>query len=162
MKISILYFSQTGNTQRMADIVKTGMETVPNVEVRMFPLDAVDDDFLNESKAVIFGTPTYFANTCWQLKKWFDESHNYNLGGKLGAVFATANGLQGGFHTALSTVIDHLITKGMLVYSSGTGCGRPYIHLGAVAVKGHYEQGESLCYIFGQRIAQKASELFGE
>lgn len=161
MKISILYFSQTGNTRKMAEVVKSGMETVPGAEVGLFPLDAIDDEFLNESKAVVFGTPTYFANTCWQLKKWFDQSHAYHLEGKLGAVFATANGLQGGAHTALSTVIDHMVTKGMLVYSSGTGCGRPYIHLGAVAIQGHYEQGESMCHIFGQRIAKKTVELFG-
>ena len=162
MKISIVYFSQTGNTRKMAEAVKAGMETVSGVEVGTFELDAIDDRFLSESKAVVFGTPTYFSNTCWQLKKWFDESHSYNLGGKLGAVFATANCVQGGSNTAISTVVDHLLTKGMLVYSSGSSCGQPYIHLGAVALRDQLEdQGKKLCYIFGQRIAQKTAEVFG-
>ena len=93
IKLSIVYFSKTGKTKEMAQEVAKGMQSLDGIEVGIFDVDHVDRDFLAESKAVVFGTPTYLANTCWQLKKWFDEmpANKINLGGKLGAAFATAN-----------------------------------------------------------------------
>jgi NAD(P)H dehydrogenase (quinone) len=160
MKLSIIYFSKNGHTKEMAGIIANGMKSIPEIEVGIFDLEHIDDDFLAESKAVVFGTPTYYANTCWQIKKWFDESRNYKLEGKIGAVFATADYAQGGADTAILTIINHLVVKGMLVYSGGSALGHPYIHLGAVALKENFEQSKPMFEVFGQRIATKATELF--
>jgi NAD(P)H dehydrogenase (quinone) len=160
MKISILYFSKTGHTKEMAHIIANGIKKSSNIEVGIFDLDNIDDDYLLESKAVIFGTPTYLANTCWQLKKWFDESNKYNLEGKIGAVFSTAHYAQGGADTAILTIINHLMVKGMLVYSGGSALGKPYIHLGAVAIDENYEESKPMFEIFGERIASKTKALF--
>lgn len=160
MKISILYFSKTGHTKEMAHIIANGIKKSSNIEVGIFDLDNIDDDFLLESKAVIFGTPTYLANTCWQFKKWFDESNKYNLEGKIGAVFSTAHYAQGGADTAILTIINHLMVKGMLVYSGGSALGKPYIHLGAVAIDENYEESKPMFEIFGERIASKTKALF--
>ncbi|ACD23146.1 MULTISPECIES: flavodoxin family protein [unclassified Clostridium] len=162
MKISIIYFSKTGKTKEMANIIASGMKLEKDIEVGLFDIDNINYDFLNESKAVIFGTPTYYANTCWQIKKWFDESSNCNLSGKIGAVFATANYAQGGADTAILTIINHLMVKGMLVYSGGSSLGQPYIHLGAVALKENFEKSKDMFKIFGTRIAQKTNELFSD
>ena len=159
MKIAIVYFSKTGNTQKMAEVVKTGVEKVEGCQARLFDLNHVDADYIKECSAVIFGTPTYLANTCWQMKKFLDEC-TLPLGGKIGAVFATANYLQGGADTAILTIINHLMVKGMLVYSGGASLGKPYIHLGAVALRDHLEESCELFELFGTRIAQKAKELF--
>ena len=160
MKISILYFSQTGNTRKMAEAIAEGAGSVPGMEVRLFSLDAIDKEFLSASKAVFFGTPTYLASTCWQWKKWFDEPAPCSLGGKLGAVFATANFVQGGADIAIQTLLMHMMVKGMLVYSGGGTCGLPYIHLGAVALKENLEESRPMFRIFGERVARKALELF--
>jgi Flavodoxins len=69
MKLSIIYFSKSGHTKEMAEIIANGMKSIPEIEVGIFDLDHIDDEFLAESKAVVFGTPTYYANTCWQIKK---------------------------------------------------------------------------------------------
>ena len=160
MKLSIIYFSKTGKTRTMAEEVQKGMKTVENIEVRIFDVDHVDYDYIKESRAVVFGTPTYYANTCWQLKKWFDESWNCNLDGKIGGVFATANFPQGGADTAILTIINHLMVKGMLVYSGGSALGEPYIHLGPVALRDNFEESKELFRVFGKRIAEKSVELF--
>ena len=97
MKISILYFSQTGNTEKVAKFIKTGAETVDGTEVRLFNLKtwdevtAEDKQFIEDSKAVVFGTPTYYANMCWQMKKFFDTDKSVKFAGKIGSVFATEN-----------------------------------------------------------------------
>lgn len=160
MKISILYYSKSGKTKEMAEIIASAMRQTPEIEAGVFSLDLVDKTFLNESRAVVFGTPTYYANTCWQLKKWFDESREFNLAGKLGAVFATADYAQGGADVAIMTVLGHLLVKGMLVYSGGSAFGQPFIHLGAVALKENFEQSKPQFSAFGARIAKQAVTLF--
>ncbi|MBZ4684032.1 MAG: hypothetical protein PWP46_1213 [Fusobacteriaceae bacterium] len=124
-------------------------------------ISEVDKDFVNSSNAVILGTPTYYANMSWQMKKWFDESVDIKLSGKIGAVFATENHIGGGADTALLTLINHMLVKGMLIYSGGAALGNPYIHLGIVAIKNGDEYQKERAKIFGERIANKIVELFG-
>lgn len=159
MKIAIIYFSKTGRTRAMAEVIADGAGSVSGVEVRLFELDRIDKSYLAECKAVFFGTPTYLASTCWELKKWFDESTMYPLAGKLGAVFATADFAQGGADVAIQSVLGHMLVKG-LVYSGGGAWGLPYIHLGAVALKENFEASKPMFRTFGERVAQKAKELF--
>jgi NAD(P)H dehydrogenase (quinone) len=160
MKISIVYYSKTGKTKAMAEIVAAGMKEIEGIEVCLFDVDHVDAGYINESKAVIFGTPTYYANMCWQIKKWFDEGGKYNLSGKLGAAFATANVPQGGADVAILTLVQHMMVKGMMVYSGGTTLGQPFLHLGAAAWRDTFEENKELFHVFGKRIAAKTKELF--
>ncbi len=162
MKLSILYYSKTGRTRDIALAIQRGAEKIEGMEAKAFPLDEIDEDFLKESRAVVFGTPTYLANTCWQIKKWFDESSKYKLEGKLGAAYATADYVQGGADTAIMNIVGHMLVKGMMVYSGGSALGQPYLHLGAVIVKDRMETGLSQAEIFGERIAKKAADLFAE
>ncbi|MEG1651010.1 MAG: flavodoxin domain-containing protein [Oscillospiraceae bacterium] len=160
MKITILYYSKSGKTREMAQVIAGGMQKQGNIEVGIFDFDNIDYEFLNESRAVVLGTPTYYANTCWQLDRWFDESHNCKLGGKIGAAFATADYAQGGADIAIQNIISRMLVKGMLVYSGGSANGQPFIHLGAVALKENFESSKAMFEIFGERIAAKAKEIF--
>lgn len=163
MKIAIVYYSNSGNTKKIAEIIGEGVKTVSSdIEIRLMGIDEIDYKFLEESKTVIFGTPTYYANMSWQLKKWIDESAKCNLGGKIGAVFATENLLGGGADTALLTLIGQLMVKGMLVYSGGSSLGQPFIHMGIVAIKDGDNEQKDRARIFGERVAQKTIELFSK
>ncbi|MDO5323564.1 MAG: flavodoxin domain-containing protein [Clostridia bacterium] len=67
MKISIIYYSETGTTAQAASWIAEGARAVAGVEVRLFNLaenDSPDKAFIEASDAVIFGTPTYVANMC--------------------------------------------------------------------------------------------------
>jgi NAD(P)H dehydrogenase (quinone) len=156
----------TGNTEKMAHCVKEGILSADeSIEVKMMNIlsvENIDVSFLNESSAVIFGTPCYVANTCWQLKKFFDTRWDCKLEGKLAACFATANCLHGGADIGILTVLQHTLVRGMLAYSSGTGFGQPVIHLGPIALRGELEQKRELFTLFGKRVAQKALELFSD
>lgn len=165
MKITILYVSITGNTEKMAAYIKEGICENDNIEVRLMNItreETIDFDYLKDSETVIIGTPVYVADMSWQLKKWFDTVGNCDLSNKLGAAFATAGSLHGGADVAISSILSHMLVRGMLVYSSGMGCGRPYIHLGPVALKENLEGKRELFQLFGKRIANKSLELFGE
>lgn len=163
MKITILYLSITCNTEKMAHYIEEGIKSVGKFEVKMMNInnyENLDRDFIHDSRAIIFGTPTYCANMCWQFKKWFDQEWDFDLSGKIGAVFATANCIHGGADVALLGMLNHILVKGMLAYSSGAGCGRPFIHLGPIAIRDELEEKKDLFVLFGKRIAEKTNELF--
>ena len=159
MKITIAYYSKGGRTKAMAEKIAEGARAVAGTEVGVFAIDDIDLDFLAESDAFILGTPVYYASSVWQIKKWFDESKNISLAGKLGAVFATADYCQGGASNALTMLLTHMMVKGMIVYSGGGAYGKPFIHQGAVALKDTLEKDSEMFPIFGKRIAEKAQEL---
>ena len=164
MKISIVYYSETGTTEQVARWIAEGTNSVANTETRLFNLaenDTPDREFIESSDAVIFGTPTYVANMCWQMKKFFDTRLDYRLAGKIGSAFSTEGSPHGGGgELAIMTIINHLLVKGMLIYSSGAGCGRPFIHIGPTVVQSQIREREEISRLFGQRIAQKVHELF--
>lgn len=158
MKLAIVYYTETGNTQKAAEFVAEGMKKAEGVEVALFPLDAIDENFLKEAKAVVFGAPTFYADTCWQMKKFFDGT-KLPLAGKIGATFGTAGYLQGGCEVALMNNVVRMLCKGMLVYSGGTALGEPLTHLGAVALDGHVEEQKEQFIALGERVAAAASNL---
>lgn len=161
MKIAIVYASKTGKTERVAKLIEEGALRVKGAETKLMKLENIDTDYVNGADAVIFGTPTYYANMSWELKKFIDESGAYKLEGKIGAAFATANSIAGGADIALLSIVNHLMVKGMLVYSGGVAFGKPKTHIGYVHINEISENEDENARIFGERIANKAAQLFG-
>ncbi|UCE15927.1 MAG: FprA family A-type flavoprotein [Candidatus Bathyarchaeota archaeon] len=89
LKLLILYYSQTGNTQKMARAVEEGATLVAgvNVEVKYFarPQELVEAD------AVILGMPTYHHDIGIDMKRLLEEVavKGINLKGKIGATFGS-------------------------------------------------------------------------
>lgn len=163
MKISIIYVSQTGNTEEAAEYIQDGiLAKYPFIQVKLMDIreDEVDMDFLGKSDAVIFGSPVYFTSMSWELKKWFDHSFKVDLGGKLGAAFVTAQSPTGGTDTAIMEMLRHMLLKGMLVFS-GAGPGHKF-QIGAVGMARNIEDSEGQFESFGECVAQSALELFGK
>ena len=166
MKLSVIYHSASGNTARMAQVIAEGMRSVPGVEAQAFSVDAVDRDFAKESKCVVVGCPTYVADTSAQLHLWMEqEMGKLGLPGKLGGAFATAQYIHGGGELVIQTVLAHMLTMGMLIYSGGGAKGKPVIHLGPVAIASAGDTEALMAFddtfrLYGQRMAQQAVELF--
>ena len=161
MKIAIVYHSESGNTEKVAHIIAEGARIHDALEVQTMSLDHLDEAFISDAHAVIFGCPTYCGSFSWQMKKWFDTT-DLNLAGKLGSVFATENYLGGGADVAELGMVGHILVRGMLAYSAGIGKGNPFTHYGAVTVKSGDDWHQNRARLFGQRIAEKAMELFGK
>lgn len=166
MKISIVYFTSTGRTAAMAEEIKKGIAAADgSVEVGLFPITELTSyneenvAFVNDSAAVIVGTPDYYAAESNQLKTWLDTCP-CKLADKLCGAYATANFLQGGGDVAIQSVLTQLLVKGAVIYSSGTAQGLPFIHLGPICLKGQEEAAAELFNIYGTRFAAKAKELF--
>lgn len=162
MKLSILYFSKTGHTQRMAEVIAAGAASVEGVEVRTFPLDAINEEFVKESGCVLLGTPSYLACMAAPVKDWLDqESGKYALAGKLGGAFATADYVHGGGDLAIQNILTHFMVRGMMVYSGGGAWGKPFIHLGPVAISDDLEHYDATFRAYGERMARQALKCAG-
>jgi len=163
MKVAIIYHSETGNTQKMAELVREGCLKLRGVEAKCMSIDQVDDAYVTASKAVIFGSPTYEGTCSWQMKRFLDTGPK-GLAGKLGGVFASQNWPGGGGASfAEMTIIAGLLVHGMVVYSGGVAMGMPYLHFGAVSEKApEGDLYKDRCIKLGQNIAGKAMELFGD
>ena len=83
--ISVIYFSGTGHTAKMAEAVAKGADSVSDVKVNLIALDGkdiVEGRYKNESvlttidgsDAVIFGSPTYMGGPAAQFKAFADAS----------------------------------------------------------------------------------------
>ena len=166
MKMSVIYHSVSNNTKRMADIIAEGMNSVEGVEAKTFSIDAVDEEFVKESKCVVMGCPTYAADTSAAFHAFLEGCGKLGLAGKLGGAFATAQYTHGGAELTIRTILDHMMVMGMLTYSAGGSKGKPVIHLGptAIATAGNVEALEPFdetFRLYGQRMADKAVEIFG-
>jgi len=163
VKIAIIYHSETGNTQQMAELVGHGCERIEGVEARLMPVDQVDDEYVAAASAVILGSPTYEGSCTWQMKRYLDSAAK-GLAGKLGGVFASQNWPGGGGASfAEMTMIAGMLVRGMIVYSGGISEGRPYLHFGAVSARAPEEElYRERCLKLGENIARKAVELFGD
>ena len=61
-KILITYFSQSGNTQQMAEAVARGANSVDSVEVLLLAIEDVKVEDLLQAKGIILGSPVYNGN----------------------------------------------------------------------------------------------------
>ncbi len=88
-KILILYYSRTGNTEKMAKAVAEGARTVQGVEVEL-NYHATPEQ-LKDFDAIVVGTPTYHHDTTVDIKMLFEEAavKGINLKGKVGAAFGS-------------------------------------------------------------------------
>ena len=161
MKMTVLYYSKTGNTKHMADIIAEGMQSVDGVEAKTFPIDQIDEAWAKESKCIVLGSPIYMSNVCGAIKSFLEgPCTKCGLTGKLGGAFATADYIHGGGELGIRLILDHMMVFGMLTYSGGGSCGKPVIHLGPVAINGHLEESRDTFLVYGKRMAAKAAELF--
>jgi len=88
-KLLVLYYSRSGNTEKMAKALAEGAQSSGNVEVQFsYHVDA-DDLALFDALAV--GAPTYNHAMPVDFKNLFEEAgaRGLNLKGKLGAAFGS-------------------------------------------------------------------------
>ncbi len=114
----------------------------------------VDAAFLQQSEAVIFGSPVYCAGMSWELKQWFDSNVRLDLSGKIGAAFVTAQSLAGGVDTAIMDIVRNMLLKKMLVFSGAGEKTENRFQIGAVGLAKTLDEDAAQLEIFGENVAQ--------
>ena len=88
-KVLVIYYSRSGNTEKMAKAVVEGAKTIQNVAVDLnYHIDAED---LASYDAILVGAPTFNAQMPIDFKNLFEEVSikHINLKNKIGSAFGS-------------------------------------------------------------------------
>ena len=92
-KCLILYYSGNGNTHRMAKVMGEAMAS-QGIHVTIKEVSRFNTLLLPNYDGILIGSPTYFSNVAWQVKKVIDESivhyRGKKLKGKVVGIFTSA------------------------------------------------------------------------
>ena len=87
--ILVLYYSRTGNTEKMANAVAEGARSIQGVKVELKYHETAET--LKDYDAIVIGTPTYYHDMTIDMKSLLEEAaeKDVNLKGKVGATFGS-------------------------------------------------------------------------
>lgn len=143
INVSIIFYSMYGHVYQMAEAVGEGSNSVEGADATIYQVpELVPEDTLKESgaweaqkafdhipeatpevlensDAVIFGTPTRFGMMAAQMRQYLDQTGKQwaegALTGKVGSVFASVGGQHGGHETTIRNFHTTLLHHGMAV-----------------------------------------------
>jgi len=110
-KAIIIYYSRSGNTKQMAQLVAEGLKK-EGVDVTVKDvLDTGADELLGYD-AIIIGSPTYYGSMAAEIKKLLDDSVKFHgkLEGKVGAAFASSANVGWGNETTILDILNAMLT----------------------------------------------------
>lgn len=116
-KVLIVYYSQSGSTQQMAQSIYEGAKAVEGVIATILPVDKVQEELLLESDAIIIGSPVYNANIAPAVMEFINSwpFEGKPMKNKLGAAFSTGGGISIGEELVLQNLIHAMLIQGMII-----------------------------------------------
>ncbi|MCM8814379.1 MAG: flavodoxin domain-containing protein [Candidatus Omnitrophica bacterium] len=156
-RVLIVYYSRTGNTEKMAREIAKGV-VAEDVEAVVKKVEETDAKELIEYDGIIAGSPTYFGAPAWEIKKLFDDSVRFygKMIGKVGAAFTSSANIAGGNETTILSMIQMMLIHGMIVQGTTEGG-----HYGPVAIDSPDEKTLKECRDAGKRVAILIKKLKG-
>ena len=156
-KILIIYYSRSGNTKRMAELIEEGVSAQGGVEVETKAVEDIDVNELKSVEGIVVGSPTYYGHMSAEIKQLFDDSVSFHgaLQGKVGAAFSSAANIGGGNETTIRGILDAMLIQGMLIQGDAMGD-----HYGPVAINEPDDRATKLCHKLGKRTAELVQKLF--
>jgi len=157
-KILVIYFSKSGNTKKLAQMIVKGVKEVEDVEVILKPAsDVTKDDFVT-SNGIIAGSPVYFGTMAAELKDLFDRfvGVRKKMGDKIGAAFVTSGDESGGKETTIMSIIQAFLIYGMIIVGdplNATG------HYGVACTGAPDKETEKNAIKLGRRVALLVKKL---
>jgi multimeric flavodoxin WrbA len=122
-KVLIIYHSQSGNTEKMAQAVYDGALSAGATASLKKAADANADDLLN-CDAVIMGTPNYFNYMAGMMKDFFDRNF-FAMKGKVdGKPYATFGSYGGGGEKAIESLNKECDNLGLKKSAESVGALR--------------------------------------
>lgn len=118
-KILVLYFSETENTRKVADLVGEGVAEVPGMELRLRSVAEASSDDVLWCDGIAVGAPVHMGSIPWQMKRFWDEEVQPYWGkidGKIGCAFSTEGGWGGGAELNCQALMTVLMNYGFLVF----------------------------------------------
>ena len=152
----VVYYSRSGNTKEMAEIIAKSMNEAELATECKSVSDVKAKDLLKYD-AIVIGSPTYYGHMAGPIKDMFDDlvTNHGRLDGKVGAAFSSAANIGGGNETTIMGIIEAMLISGMIVQGDPEGD-----HYGPVSIGKPDQRVKNQCHRRGQRIAELAKRLF--
>src|SRR5580693_9308995 len=163
-RILVLYFSKSGHTKMMADLVVEGARSVPDSEVRLKTVAEATAEDLVWCDGIAVGSPTHMGTIAWQMKKWWDTVAQplwYSIEGKIGCAFSSSGGNGGGSELTCLALQIVLMNYGLLVFGipDYVAPGQT-LHYGAICAGKPRNDGErEACRRLGRRLCEWVQTL---
>jgi len=154
-KVGVIYYSRTGNTEKMAKAVYEGVKS-EGVEVELKKVEETEPEDLLNWDGIIVGSPCYYGLPAASVKELFDRSVKYHgkLNGKIGAAFSSSAQVGGGNETTILAILQMMLIHGMIV--KGTSDGD---HYGPVSIESPDKKVELQCRDLGVRVARLVKRM---
>jgi NAD(P)H dehydrogenase (quinone) len=114
VRVLIVYHSETGNTEALAEAAAEGARSVASVEVSLKTVDEATNVDLEACDALMIGSPTYWGSMSTPVKQFIDGQRPF-MGDKVGAAFATGGSDGGGKELAVLSILAAMLNNGMIV-----------------------------------------------
>ena len=151
----VIYYSRSGNTKEMAEIITKGMNEA-DLPSECKSVSDITPEELFSYDAIVIGSPTYYGQMAGPIKSLIDElvSRHGQLDGKVGAAFSSAANIGGGNETTIMGIIEAMLISGMVVQGDPRGD-----HYGPVSIGKPDQRVKKQCARRGQRIAELTKKL---
>ena len=151
----VVYYSRSGNTKAMAEIIAEAMNEAGLKTDCKAVADVKSDDVFGYD-AIVMGSPTYYGQMAAPMKGLIDDlvSRHGQLDGKIGGAFSSAANIGGGNETTIMGIIEAMLISGMIVQGDPSGD-----HYGPVSIGKPDERVKGQCRRRGQRIAELTKKL---
>ncbi|MHC4639500.1 MAG: flavodoxin family protein [Planctomycetota bacterium] len=134
----VIYYSRSGHTKQMADIIAEAMND-NGLGTDCKSVTEIEPDDVLKYDAIVVGSPTYYGHMAAEIKKLFDELVTHH----------------GQLETTIMGIIEAMLISGMIVEGDPKGD-----HYGPVSIGNPDDRVHKQCKRRGQRIAQLTLKLF--
>ncbi len=155
-KVLVSYFSKSGNTKKMAQYIKEGLDALGDVNVDLKTVQDTTIEDLCSSDGIIIGSPTYFGVLATEVKELIDRSIQCygKLVGKVGGAFSSSAMIGGGNETTILSILQGLLIHGMIVHGVVKAN-----HYGPVSIGAPDEKVRDECAKYGKMIGELVKKL---
>jgi NAD(P)H dehydrogenase (quinone) len=115
-KVLVTYYSKSGNTKKMAEMITDGLKK-KGIDVVLESVETVNIVTLPEFDGYIVGSPNYFGTMAYPVKKFFDYSVKFfkKLEGKIATAFCSTGMIGGGGETVCLDILKAFLIHGCVV-----------------------------------------------
>lgn len=154
----VVYYSRTGNTKEMAQVIAEAMNEA-GLQTDCKPVDKIKANDLLKYDVIVIGSPTYYGQMAGPIKELIDETVTFHggLDGKVGAAFSSAGNIGGGNETTIMGINEAMLIAGMVIHGDPKGD-----HYGPVSIGKPDDRVREQCQRRGRRIADLTRKLLAE
>ena len=170
VRILVVFYSLTGNTEKMAGGVVEGVKRIPGADVSLKTVEEVTKEDLEAAGGIILGCPAYYGNIPGKMKVVMDDwswKMKVDFTDKVGGAFSTGGGQAGGKEFVLVSLVMFMMNNRMVVAGPlyrNDKTGSVWGEVGTAAMTGPLDPGVSEGELdsarrLGERVARLAAKL---